>query len=384
MKKSVFFVLVGITSCLYAVTTNLVVQQVGIEVMTSPGLESLGLFLGEDIIGKSDRQRLRLVSAKEDDLSLLKVNRLSAVVKLVLFQTNQRIGMDVIFMDSTGTNLLSLWGDFSLTNWMKEIGVVSAKLHSELVRRYPPKLVSEIRTVEVRKTYSPYEVRGHEVTLGGAIGYCGRRVHGHGFWISAGNTNGQDTRDVISGGALEVVGLWRYGLWYTEMQVHGFFADDVNLVFETQGGYGFFGGVVSLLGGVLLSYNEHYWLITNTGGGNKVFEFSTVRVLPLLGVRVAFQPSFWFTVVGGGLPSSVPHTLWAEGKPESFVLDSMFIRVQTYVRYGRNWLVFLSWKMWNSVLPWREEGYFSGDPNWWVRSFEEVLGSVTIGGAYVF
>ncbi|MCX7881619.1 MAG: hypothetical protein N2314_00130 [Brevinematales bacterium] len=384
MKKSVFFLLVGVVSSVYALQTNLVVQQVGVMVRTSPGLESVGLFLGEEIIGKSERQRLRLVSARQDDLSLLKIDRLSAVVILSLFQTNQRIVVDVGYVDSGGTNEFPMFATFSATNWMRELPEVSVRIHAELLRRYPPKQVSEIRTVEVRRDYASFANRENEGVLVGAIGYSGRRVKGYSKWYNAGTTSFRDTLKVISGGAFDVFGFLRYGMWRTEIHFHGFFAHGNTLLLEPQVGYDFFGGMVSPLGGVLLSYDEHFWSITNTGGENKVFEFSTVRVLPLLGVRVAFQPSFWFTVVGGGLPSSVSHTLWAERKPETFVLDSMFIRVQTYVRYGRNWLVFLSWKMWNSVLPWREEGYFSGDPNWWVQSFEEILGSVTIGGAYVF
>jgi hypothetical protein len=380
MKKSIMFILVGMGTLLYAAQTNVAIQQVGVMVSAPLELETIGAFLVQNLIGYSDREKLRLVSAEEENLHLLKVNRLSAVVTCFLRKTNNHIIVDMRLVDSEGTNEIEGFAFFVATNWMKEISGVSKAMYEELRRRYPPKPVSEVRTVEVRKTYSPYEVRRHELSFGGAFGYCGRLVEGHSRW----NNTGRSTKDVVVVGALDLFFLWRKGFWYVENQFHGLFPEDMSLILESQVGYGLFGGVVVPLGGVLLAYDEHYWLITNGGGGSKVFEFSTVRILPLFGLRVAFQPSFWFTISGGMLPREVPHVLFSEGMPESFVFESGFLRIQMYLRQGERGLFFLSWRMWNGGLPWREEGYSFGDPSWVVSSFRETLGSVTIGGAYVF
>ncbi|MFN4216880.1 MAG: hypothetical protein ACK4HQ_05725 [Brevinematales bacterium] len=364
----------------YAETEKLVIQQVGIEVRSVSGGEEIAYFIEKALLGYSDRQKLRIVKAQAEDLSLLKVSRLSGVVSVFLRYTNGIIYGDVSFFDSRQTNVLQALVSFAVSNWMDEIDKKVAIIASEMYRHYPPKPVKEHETIDVSQTFSPYEVRGHEFSTGLTIGFGGRAIN---FRYAFG-TDGFSSDDVVKNLAFDVLLLWRYRLWYVEGGIHVFPFDELSVLTETEVGYGFFGGVIAPLGGLCLGYDEHYVEVTNTVGSKITSEFATVHVFPLLGVRVSFQPNFWVNMVIGGFPSEVPHRLWSsEGILEGAVFDSMFARIQLYFRYGQRWMFLLSWKTWSTGY-WSQTGYQMYPENISFKDYRLSGGSLSIGGAYVF
>ncbi|URA10373.1 hypothetical protein [Thermospira aquatica] len=382
MKKWVIYgFLLVCWGFLWAQQTNLVVQQVGVVSLGKGDFEPIGKFLAEEIIGYSERTNTRIVSARQDDLELLKVKNLSGIVLVDFHQTNETGVIDLRFAESKKTNEIKSFATFALKNWMVEIPKIAKLVASEIQRRYPPRPKAEIQTIEVVKTYSPYEVRGHELALGFASGYWGNKLKTRGWYLSAGN----NTNVSLTGFSGTLYLLWRTGLWYVEGQIQGAFGEDNIYIAESQAGYGLLGGIVSPLVGGFFAYQEHFWEMAGVEGVSTNLEFMTLVTGPIVGIRISFQPTFWVTFSGGGLPGVALPVLMAEGMPESFEgnFSTSFFKIQASFKYQKNWIFFFSWRMWMSRLEWKEEGY-ELDSIWRIQEASDELGAVMIGGAYVF
>lgn len=266
--------------------TNLVIQQVGITLKADKATEAIGFFLQEAFIGKSDRQKLRLVSASTEDMSLLNITKLSALVLFTLYETNEQALINLTFIDSDGTNTILSFASLSLSKWMKQIEDVQNKLYLTISERYPPKLITEIKTIKV-KTYSPYEVKGQSIAMGGGVGYSGHV-------IELGNVQYKGVKNplqekIVTGPAFHLFLLRRTGLWYTEWQIHGFFSDTTSLLAEANIGYGIFDGIISPLVGGMVSYAKRsYEIVNNVTQDKYPLEFSTFHGFPILGLRICF------------------------------------------------------------------------------------------------
>jgi len=382
VMAGMWWVVVGMS---LAAPAALVVQQVGVLDESPSELQSMGNFLAQAVLGYSDRKQLRLVSAREEDLRLLRVDRLSSVVTLSLRREGgERILVDLRFVDSEGTNVVTSFTQFSASSWMKELPEVAVRVYREISRRYPPRPLTEVKTVTVVKKYSPYEVVGHEVSLGMSVGYVGVTRHGE---IKVTNAPSERLRGSEVGVAGDLLVLWRHGPWYGEGQIHGFLVDEPVVAADGLLGYGLFGGVISLqLGGVFV-YEKHDWYFQTDPSEQQQssthLSFSLVRGFPLMGIRIAFQPFFWVNMVAGGPLPGVPHVIWEEGLSASLPWSAGFVRVQAYLRYGAHGLFFLSWRTMSIGAGWDTDGVRLSDTKI-LKGADETWGSVSLGGAYVF
>ncbi len=365
---------------LWGQQTNLVVQQVGVLLLVEGDLEPIGRFLVEEIIGYSERTKTRILSANQEDLELLKVRNLSAVILLEFRKTNDTVTLDFHYAESKKTNTQKGVATFALKDWMQEVPRVANLVATEIQRRYPPRPRAEIQTIEVVKSYSPYEVRGYELALGVAGGYWGNSLSTRSVY----NGVKKSTNVSLMGFSGALYLLWRSGRWYFEGQIQGMFGEDNIYIAESQAGYGLVGGIVSPLLGGFFAYQEHFWEMQSDVSSTNL-EFTTLVTGPILGIRVAFQPAFWVTFSGGGLPGWALPVLIAEGMPQSFegYFSTTFLKIQASLRYEKNWLFFLGWRMWKSSIEWRDGGYevYSA---WRLEEAHDTIGAVMIGGAYVF
>jgi len=299
--------LLGISSAFAATPTNLVIQRVGINVTAPDQLKEIGLFLQQGVIGAVDRTTTHIIDASPEAINTLQIKKLSAITSLVLSQNQDTVVISLVFIDSQGTNDLPRFASFPLSNWMNSLSPAIANISREIASRYPPRPVSMLSTIDVVKTYSPYEVLSNEITIVAGIGYAGTSYKYTG-------TMNNDHFDVpamstSTGPAVDLLLRWRYRKWYNEGWIQSMFSQSPTVLASFSMGYGLLGGVITPLIGGLFSYQEVSFVIkisNITTNLEKKIYFTRGEIMPLFGIRVAFQPTFWVTFFLAPPPLSSP------------------------------------------------------------------------------